>query len=205
MRTKSGGVFKADKVIITVPVKLLQMGMVEFKPELPAKRKEAIAGVKIWDGFKVFLEFKEQFYPTATGFTVTPEKGGHKVWYDAAYGQSTARHIMGYFMVGDIAQPYVESTDAELIEKVLSEIDALHDGKATPNYVQHVFQNWSAEPFARGAYMQYYESAGRMKELGKPVGDKLFFAGDAYFNGRDWSSVHVAARAAKRAVSALVS
>ncbi len=112
---------------------------------------------------------------------------------------------MGYFMVGDIAQPYVESTDAELIEKVLSEIDALHDGKATPNYVQHVFQNWSAEPFARGAYMQYYESAGRMKELGKPVGDKLFFAGDAYFNGRDWSSVHVAARAAKRAVSALVS
>ena len=43
-----------------------------------------------------------------------------------------------------------------------------------------------------------------MKRLGESVNNKLFFAGDAYTTGSDWSSVHAAARSAKRAVDELV-
>ncbi|MEM6648431.1 MAG: FAD-dependent oxidoreductase, partial [Bacteroidota bacterium] len=61
---------------------------------------------------------------------------------------------------------------------------------------------WNADPFANGAYMVDYEDWRRVRTLGEPVGDTLYFAGDAYTTGDDWSSVHAAARSARRAVDA---
>jgi len=39
-----------------------------------------------------------------------------------------------------------------------------------------------------------------VKELGKSVANKIFFAGGAYTDGDDWVSVHAAAQSAKRTV-----
>jgi hypothetical protein len=36
--------------------------------------------------------------------------------------------------------------------------------------------------------------------LGQSINNKVYFAGDAYTTGDDWSSVHAAARSAIRAV-----
>ncbi|MEM7512506.1 MAG: FAD-dependent oxidoreductase, partial [Bacteroidota bacterium] len=71
-------------------------------------------------------------------------------------------------------------------------------------YVKHVFQNWNAEPFARGAYIYDQENWRRIRTLGESVDGKLFFTGAEYTTGDDWSSVHTAARSAKRAVEELV-
>ena len=77
-------------------------------------------------------------------------------------------------------------------------------GKASKNYKKHIFQNWSAEPFAKGAYVHYFEDWRNIRTLGKSVADKLYFAGDAYTDGSPWSSVPSAAQAAKRVVEQLV-
>ncbi|MEL6659984.1 MAG: FAD-dependent oxidoreductase [Bacteroidota bacterium] len=65
-------------------------------------------------------------------------------------------------------------------------------------------QNWNAEPYANGAYVTAYEDGREVAILGQSVSNKLYFAGDAYTTGYDWSSVHAAARSAKRAVGELV-
>ncbi|MEM1318816.1 MAG: FAD-dependent oxidoreductase [Bacteroidota bacterium] len=196
--------FTANKVIISVPVKILQNGAINFTPELPSNKTEAINSVTVWDGCKAFIEFSEKFYPTFVAFDITPESAGQKLYYDAAYGQNTSQNILGLFAVGTGTLPYVQLSDADLIDYMLTELDGIFDGKASTNYVKHIFQNWNEEPFANGAYVYDEEDWRKVRTLGESVDNKLFFAGDAYTDGEDWSSVHAAARSAIKAVEELV-
>lgn len=195
--------YTADRVIITVPVKILQNNAIIFTPALPSKKSEAIKKVTVWDGCKAFIEFSEKFYPAAIGFESIPADQGHKLFYDAAYGQNTQQNILGVFAVGPISKVYLEKNDTERVRYILAELDELFDGIATPNYKKHIFQNWTAEPFAQGAYVHYFEDWKIIRTLGKSVADKLYFAGDAYTDGSPWSSVPAAAQSAKRAVEEL--
>ena len=196
--------FTADRVIVTVPVKMLQNDAISFLPELPDDKLEAIRTVTVWDGCKAFIEFSEKFYPTFVGFDIQPESAGQKLYYDAAYGQNTSQNILGLFAVGTGTLPYVQLSDSELIDYMLTELDEIFDGKASTSYVKHLFQNWNEEPFANGAYIMDQENWRRVRTLGESVAGKLFFAGDAYTTGDDWSSVHAAARSAKRAVDEIL-
>ncbi|MEL6811818.1 MAG: FAD-dependent oxidoreductase [Bacteroidota bacterium] len=193
-------VFEADKVIVTIPVKMLQNNAVTFMPQLPEDKLEAIRDVTVWDGFKAFIEFSEKFYPTVTEFDVS----GQKMYYDASYGQNSKRHVLGFFSVGAATLPYRQLADSELIRYILNELDELFDGKASPSYVKHISQNWSDEPFIKGAYVYDDESWRTVRTLGKSVSNKVFFAGTAYTEGDDWGGVHSAARSAIRSVNEIV-
>ncbi len=199
----SNSEFIADKVIVTVPVKLLQNSSISFTPQLPKKKLDALSKVTVWDGFKAFIEFSQKFYPTAIGFDITPESAGQKLYYDAAYGQNSTRPVLGLFTVGTGTLPYRQLSDNALIEYMLEELDTLFEGQASANYVKHISQNWNEEPFAQGAYVYDQENWRRVRTLGESVNDKLFFAGTAYTDGEDWSSVHTAARSAIQAVNEL--
>ena len=198
------GTFSGDVVIVTVPVKILQNGAITFTPDLPSSKRDAINTVRVWDGCKAFIEFSEKFYPTFVGFEITPSEAGQKLYYDASYGQDTTQHILGLFAVGTGTQPYVDLNDDALIAYMLDELDAIFDGKASASYIKHLFQNWNADPYANGAYVIDDENWRRVRTLGERVGDRLFFAGDAYTDGSDWSSVHTAARSARRAVEEIL-
>ena len=196
--------FTADKVIITVPLKILQNGNISFLPELPNDKQEAINNARVWDGCKAFIEFSESFYPAFTAFETIPETAGQKLYYDASYGQNTTQAILGLFAVGSEALPYLQSSDEDLIQLMLNELDEIYDNQASAKYIKHTFQNWNEEPFIHGAYLYDYEDWRIVDKLAESVGDQLLFAGEAYAFANDWGSVHVAARTAKRAVEELV-
>ena len=80
---------------------------------------------------------------------------------------------------------------------MLRELDEIFDGVASPAYLGHVAQDWSAEPFVRQAYLADDADWQVPRTLGRPVGERLFFAGDAYTDGENWSEVHVAAASAR--------
>lgn len=194
----------ADRIILTVPVKILQNNAIKFIPELPVEKSESIKNVVVWGGCKAFIEFKEKFYPAATGFENIPQEQGHKLFYDASYGQNTNQHILGVFAVGPVSKSYTDKGGDNLKRHLLKELDQVFDGKATPNYKRHIFQNWTDEPFIKSAYVHYFESWRNIRKLAKPIDDKIYFAGDAYTDGSEWSSVHAAAKSAKNVVEALI-
>lgn len=189
--------YVADKVIVTVPLKMIQNGTVEFNPLLPKYKQKAIDNAVVWDGIKVFLEFSEKFYPVYIDFKITPETAGQVSYFDAAYGQNTNRKILGLFAVGTPAKNYTSLGDSDLKDYVLNELDQIFSNQATPNYINHIVQNWSEEPYIEGAYLNDYENWKTVRTLFKPVADKIYFAGEAYTPGDDWGGVHAAAQAAK--------
>lgn len=203
IRTKDAQ-YTADRVILTVPLGMLQNNTIAFTPALPEQKAMAIEKVKVWGGCKAFIAFSEKFYPAAVGFNSIPEDQGHKLFYDAAYGQETTQNILGVFAVGPVSKRYTDRNDDDLIRFILTELDEIFDGKASPRYQKHIFQNWTQAPFAQGAYVHYFENWKNIRTLGQPVANKLFFAGDAYTDGSPWSSVPAAAASAKKAVEELV-
>lgn len=206
--TTNGNSYEADKVIITVPVKILQSDIISFSPALPSDKTEAINNIDMPDGLKAFIEFKERFYPDILLFgnlfaALTQE---NKIYYDAAFRKDSDRHVLGLFSVGDAAKEFTQLKDDQaVVDEILRQLDEIFDGKASKNYVNHVVQNWSKEPYIQGSYSyDYYGSRNRIIEtIVEPVNNQLFFAGEALSidNG---STVHGAALSAYDAVEALL-
>lgn len=203
VRTRTGQDLTADAVIVTVPLKMLQKRRIAFAPKLPDDKTAAIDAATVWSGFKAFLEFDEQFYPAYTELRVSPETAGQHAFYDAAHGQASKHHILGLFSVGQAATRYSGQTKAAVTRLILDQLDAIFDGAATPRFRKIITQDWSQEPHIHSAYLQDHENWRRVRTLGKSVGPKLHFAGEAYTDGEDWGAVHNAALSAKRVVDQL--
>ena len=196
--------YKADKVILTVPLKIIQNDDIKFMPALPEYKLDAINKATVWDGIKVFFTFSEKFYPTYTDYKITPKESGQVSYFDAAYGQNTDKHVLGLFAVGAPSQPYLKRKGDPLKDYILNELDRIFSNKATPHYVNHIVQNWTEEPFINGAYLNDYADWKTVNALFQPVAGKLFFAGEAYTLGNDWGTVHSAAQAAKETIEKMV-
>lgn len=127
------------------------------------------------------------------------------MYYDATRGQKTSKHILGLFVVGKPALDYISLSNDEIKEYILKELDGIYDNQASPNYVKHIYQNWNNEPYIKAGYLTDHAGWRNVKELGKPIANKIYFAGGPYTNGTDWVSVHAAARSARMTVEALMS
>ncbi len=197
--------YEADKLIFTAPLKMLQLGTISFTPSLPSNKQNAIQNATVWGGFKAFFEFSANFYPTFLGFPDSETSAGQRLYYDASYGQNSNRHVLGLFSVGQQAEQYQNLSGNAQRDYILNELDQVFNGAATANYVNHIVQNWNAEPHIQAAYLADVNSSSTSTTLSTPIDNKVFFAGEAYSSFDDWGSVHVASRAARDAVRAIVS
>ena len=57
---------RPDRVLVTVPDKILQGDTITFDPAFPASKSRAIDDVYVPAGIGVFIEFGEKFYPDLT-------------------------------------------------------------------------------------------------------------------------------------------
>ncbi|MEM9562303.1 MAG: FAD-dependent oxidoreductase [Actinomycetota bacterium] len=199
----NGGVHEADRVVVTVPVAILQQGLVEFDPPLSDGRLDTLDDARVWSGFKAFVEFDHRFYPTLLIPGDSGAGGGQRLFYDAAHGQNSDANVLGVFSVGEEAERYQAAGDGA-IDLIVAELDEIYDGVASDAYIQHLTQNWNEQPWARGAYLTDGEDFRITRRLAEPIDDVVYFAGDGYTSFDDWSSVHAAAWSAREAVRAML-
>ncbi len=199
VNTQSGQ-HTSDRVVVSVPLQILKDGDIDFIPDLPQNKRNAISNVRVWEGFKAFFEFTDKFYDDQQ-FPVNPATDGDKWIYDAANGQNSNKNVLGIFSVGTPAAEYNSRSGNDLRDFILAELDGLYGGQATQKYVNHIVQNWNDEPFIRGGYLSDHADWNKVAKLGKSVDDKVYFAGGPYTDGEDWVSVHAAARSARMAIN----
>lgn len=208
LTANDGAVFEADKVLITSSLKVLQNEQIRFAPPLGRAKKEAINSVFMGDGIKVFVEFKTRFYPDMLAFGpfLKAFNAEEKFVYNAAFGKDSNRHILGLFAINEPARVYtrLESEEA-IIQHYLAELDEIFGGQASANYVQHVVQNWSKEPFIQGAYSYSFNGKQRklVADIQAPVSDKIYFAGEA-LSIQHQSTVHGACESAYEVIAKMV-
>lgn len=208
LHTQTGERYEADKVLITVPIRILQQGHIRFSPALPSRKVEAINKVFVGDGVKIFIQFKEKFYPDILVFRNVFKALARedKFVYDAAFKKGSGQHILGLFAINEEARAYTQlQTEEEAVQKLLAELDEAFEGQATANYVNHIVQNWSEEPYIQGAYSYSYDGGQKriVNAISEPVQDRLYFAGEA-LSGRHHSTVHGACASGYAAAAAMI-
>lgn len=197
----SGAIHEADRVIVTVPLKILQGDAIAFDPPLPGWKREAIDAVTIPAGLKAFFVFKERFYPDllAMGDPFDPATFD-KLFIDGAFRKQARTNLLTLFCVGRHAKDYVDLDDDAIIDKLIGELDDAFEGAASKNLVRARVQNWSAEPFVQGAYSYDYawDWEAVIRDLRTPLDEQLYWAGEA-MSMTDTATVHGAMQAAYKA------
>lgn len=196
----NGQIHSSDKVIVTVPLKILQEEDIAFTPQLPSSHTNAIQDAPIWGGIKVFLEFSEKFYPPYLTFADSETSTGQRFYYDAAFGQNSSTHVLGFVALGQQAIPYQERTGDSQKDYILNELDAIFNGMASLKYSKHIVQNWDTEPYIRSAYLSDFAASNISNRLSKNVENKVYFAGEAYTDNEDWGGVHNATHSARKVI-----
>lgn len=203
IRLKSGRQYDADAVLITVPLSVLQRGMIGFSPELPSRMPKALRRMEYGNGFKVFLKFRERFYPdmmfegSVSRFLSDPWEA--KLYYDAAFGKSAPDNVLGLFTVSPGALPRARLSERQLISDVLTELDRIYGGAATPGLLGAKVQNWSRTPHILGSYSMEVGGSRNPERVLSPIEGKIYFAGEV-LGASAKSTVHGAAFSGIRAV-----
>lgn len=177
-------VFEADKVVVTVPIKVLQENQLTFRPALPADKLDAINSIYMGDGLKAFIEFREKFYPDILfeGGLIENLSSDDKIFYDAAFRKDTRTNVLGLFTINERAAAYTNlSSEAAIIEAIIAELDLIFAGQASQHYVRHIVQNWSGETYIKGSYSSDFaqDQLQTVNTIKQPIDNKVFFAGEA--------------------------
>ncbi len=193
---RNGRVYEADKALVTVPLSVLQRGNIGFSPDLTPPHIRELQDIDFGSGFKVFLKFKERFYPDilmeGPRLSALADTWAQKIYYDAAFGKPTTDNVLGLFAVSDSALPRASLDDETLLREVLAELEDIFGSVVSRTFIAGKVQNWSNERFIMGSYSMTNHGWQGVDDILAPMAGKVFFAGEA-LGGDAQSTVHGAA------------
>lgn len=199
--------FRSAGAIVTVPLGVLKAGAIRFDPPLPSPKRAAIGRIGFGSAFTVHLrvrdgtavrrlgDFRDVWGDTATTFMrmTTPLPGGDR--------------IISAFTTGRAARERSRLDDPGLVAATLAEWDSIApSGASLGRPVDQVVHRWPTDPWVRGSYSFFPPGscADDRRALAAPVGDRLFFAGEATHRGGAASTVHGAIESGERAADELI-
>ncbi len=196
--------YSAKKVLITVPISILQQSFITFNPPLPQAKHDAIAAIKMDVGSKFILRFSAPFWDEATGSIL----GGLRIpeyWVSSA-GKNSATSTLTAFVMGDKAAYFQGMTDSQIQAELLDELGSMYPTQNPSELCTGILvQQWADEPFIRGAYSYPSPGSTGMREiLSEPVGNSLYFAGEACNVNGHIATVHGAMESAYLACKSMM-
>jgi len=197
VETTDGALFTADAVIITLPLALLQKGVVQFDPPLPDWKQEAIDALGAGHVDKVILRFKERFWPEDLGEVISDKT--LQVWWQPGLGRPDAPPILTANTGGLNALVLENLGEAGAIDLGLQELSDIFGMNVRDKFDAGIFVGWGIDPYSQMGYSYVPPDAdGYRADLASPVGNVLFFAGEATHTTRP-ACVHGAIETGLRA------
>jgi len=196
----------ADKVIVTVPLSVLQANDIQFSPSLPETKLTAIRNIGMGAGIKVVLVFNRRFWEANTGSIYT--SGSVPEYWVSSAGRSTTSFVLSGFVTGERAEVLSSQSTTTVIQNLLKELDTIYGkGTATAALTNAKVMDWGKEPFIKGAYSFPTPNGGGLltrQTLSQPIQRKIYFAGEATHYGGHSGTVHGAMESGRRAVEELL-
>jgi hypothetical protein len=185
--TSDGCEYQADKVIITVPIGVLQSSLINFTPPLSEEKSNAISrfGMGLMD--KLWLEFPEAFWKNDNDtdwICFAGETTG--LWVDAInFYKYTGRPLLVMFNVANVAVDVSKMSDQEVLEGAMKVIRNWYPD--APDYVNYARSNWGSDPFALGSY-PFVKVGAQDRDFemyieAESTQERVFFAGDGTIRG----------------------
>lgn len=181
---------EAARAVVTLPLGILQLpaaspDAVSFSPPLDAKRK-ALQGLGFGPVIKLVMRFRTAFWKDLDdgryrdgGFFHAPQCEFPTFWTSLPLRAP----LLCAWAGGPRAARLSASNDfTGIVRHALDSVDAVFNGRCDPrSQLEAVYvHDWARDPFSHGAYSYVAVGGGSAREeLGQPLDDTLFFAGEA--------------------------
>ncbi|WP_276309735.1 flavin monoamine oxidase family protein [Meiothermus hypogaeus] len=201
--TTDGRVFRADQAVVTLPLGILKAGRVRFIPELPEEKQLAIAQLGLADAVKLFFHFEERIFPEGIVELYVPGANPDE-WWSSTAGHGVGVEILTALATGDKARELLALPEEAALKNALQTLrQALGRPDLTPNKAR--LAHWQDEPHILGAYSKASVGASKARSvLARPVGYRLFFAGEHTASNAWAATVHGAYASGRRAAQEIL-
>ncbi|EPS74058.1 hypothetical protein M569_00694, partial [Genlisea aurea] len=179
-------VYESDFVLCTVPLGVLKKGAIEFTPELPQSKKDAIQRLGFGLLNKVAILFPYDFWggeiDTFGHLTEDPNmRGEFFLFY--SYSSVAGGPLLVALVAGEAAVKFEIMSPIESVNRVMEILKSIFSPKgiAVPEPVQAICSRWGQDAFSYGSYS--YVAIGSSGDdydiLAENVCGRVFFAGEA--------------------------
>lgn len=193
----------ADGVLVTVPLGVLKAGRITFSPPLPAEHRTAIQRLGMGNVNKCCLRFDRPFWPADVDWfgRVGAADGAWQEWFSLL--RPLRQPVLIGFQAGPVADALEGWSDRQQVAAAMASLRQLH-GAAIPEPTGVQITRWRQDPFAFGAYSYpaLGSSPAMRDQLARPIGGRLFFAGEAT-SADAFGTVHGAYLSGLRAAAAI--
>jgi monoamine oxidase len=173
-----GTIFSADRIVITLPLALLQKQTVRFTPTLPEWKTRAIAGIGVSRIVKLILKFDAAFWPEDWEHCHTTLNT--QLWWRPGWGRENEAPVLTAYMGADDAD-YMGSIGETAAARIgVAHLEEIFGVDLTDRLVAAQLVDWQAEPYSQMGYSYTPPGGtGLRAKLGQSLSDRLFFAGEA--------------------------
>lgn len=182
-----GQVYEADMVLCTVPLGVLKSRSIEFIPELPQRKLDAIRRLGFGLLNKVALLFPHAFWGTDLDtFGHLSDHSSRRGEFFLFYSYATVAGgpLLIALVAGEAAYRFEIADPTDSVQRVLRILRDIYEpqGIEVPDPIQTVCTRWGGDPLSCGSYSNVAVGASGddYDILAETVGDgRLFFAGEA--------------------------
>eukprot|EP00039_Didymoeca_costata_P000558 m.46146 g.46146 ORF g.46146 m.46146 type:complete len:472 (+) comp10342_c0_seq1:192-1607(+) len=218
VKTEAGNVYKANAVIMTVPLGVLRHGDISFDPPLPEQHMTAIQSIGFSNMIKTIFQFRNQFWP-GDMCLMCGSKVLTQIWPTVSRkrfdNNQAGKNETFYSLTMLIAKEGVDllaalPDDDSRCDTVLQELDKIFSVNcssktpASESFVSMVWKDWGTDVNTRGGYTYATRDSHNMREkLRTPFYDnRMIIAGEA--TDTDHATVHGAINSGIKAAKYLL-
>jgi len=173
-----GTQFDAAHGIVTLPLGVLKAGDVTFDPPLPHDKQHAIESLGAGVVNKLILGFKAPFWPKDLMAVYTASDS--QMWWRPGWGARREQPILTAYAGGRAGTMHSAMSEDEAVTYTLKNLAVVFDRDVSDLLTFTRFINWGADPYSRAGYsFTPVGGAGLRRVLAQPIGDQLYFAGEA--------------------------
>ncbi|XP_054237763.1 lysine-specific histone demethylase 2 isoform X2 [Indicator indicator] len=185
--TTDGTVWTTQKVLVTVPLALLQRNTIQFNPPLSEKKIKAINSLGAGVIEKIALQFPYRFWDSkiqgADFFGHVPpnssQRGLFSVFYDM--DPENKQSILMSVVTGDAVTTIKNLDDKQVLQQCMTVLQELFKEQEVPDPVKFFVTRWSTDPWLQMAY-SFVKTGGSGEAydiIAEDIQGKIFFAGEA--------------------------
>ncbi len=201
VKTTSGETLQADAAVITLPLGVLQARSVRFSPTLPARKIEALRGLKMGPVMKLVYRFSKPILDPAIGAIYA--RGNPPMWWSPSLGRPSGATVWTAFVTGDYAREMLALGEKSALQKGMETLRR-ELGQPGLRPEKAMWVNWPADEFALGGYSVclpgHFDARAKLAEPTPP----LYWAGEASAPHHMTATVHGAYSSGQRAATEII-
>lgn len=181
MVTTDQGVIQCDQAVVTLPLGVLQKNKVEFEPGLTDEKIASIGRLGMGTLNKIALRFSKRFWPEdAYVLGLLNSSTENLIEYLPMTPYSGEPVIVG-LSHGRHARSLEAVKKEDVVEQALRDLKFMFGSGTPTSAVESVVTAWYADEFSGGSYSSIPPGASfaDYRTLAKPLGERIFFAGEA--------------------------